>query len=65
MDLVTIWVRSSYLYIRAIKQPLHYGFPANATIEIVEQKLEGETFFYNEQIMRRKTCYFQKSAIIF
>ncbi|XP_037028918.1 probable ATP-dependent DNA helicase HFM1 [Bradysia coprophila] len=40
MDLVAHWIRSSYLYIRAIKKPLHYGFPANATVETVEQRLQ-------------------------
>ncbi|KAJ6637700.1 putative ATP-dependent DNA helicase HFM1 [Pseudolycoriella hygida] len=39
-DLVTYWMRSSYLYIRAIKKPLHYGFPANASVSTVDQKLD-------------------------
>lgn len=42
MDLAGIWIRSSYLYIRATQKPLHYGFPANAPIETVEQKLQGD-----------------------
>lgn len=45
VDLVTHWIRSSYLYIRAIQKPLHYGFQANATIEMVEQRLQGEFHF--------------------
>lgn len=42
MDLVIHWIRSSYLYIRAIQKPFHYGFPTDAAIVTVEQKLEGE-----------------------
>lgn len=47
MDLVTHWIRASYLYIRAIQKPFHYGFPTDASVETVEQKLEGEIIILN------------------
>lgn len=35
------WIRSTFLYVRAVKCPQHYGFADRMSQEDVEKKLEG------------------------
>lgn len=37
------WLRSTYLYIRAMKNPCHYNIPPNLSVNQYESKLQGNT----------------------
>ena len=35
------WLRSTFLYVRAVKNPVNYGFTLGMTKEKIEKKLDG------------------------
>lgn len=39
------WIRSTFLYVRAIKNPINYGLAAGMMKEKIEKKLEGNLLF--------------------
>lgn len=42
LEVAMKWIQSTFLYVRAIKNPTHYGFAAQLSKEKVEKKLEGK-----------------------
>lgn len=36
------WIKSTYLYVRALKNPKHYGIPAGLSSKEVEARLQGK-----------------------
>lgn len=41
LEVAMKWIQSTFLYVRAIKNPTHYGFTAHLAKDKVEKKLEG------------------------
>lgn len=39
------WIRSTFLYVRAFHNPLHYGLPQGLSKEAFESKLQGLCVF--------------------
>lgn len=38
------WIRSTFLYVRALKNPKHYGMAADLSKDRIEKKLQGKIY---------------------
>lgn len=61
------WIRSTFLYIRAAKNPTSYNYPANMTKAELEMKLENTaTIALNAleryHLIKRNTCNIQSTV---
>ena len=59
LDVAMEWIRSTFLYVRAVKTPMNYGLAFGMSQNKVEKKLEGELpVMYVQSIMYIEFCVY-------